>query len=58
MAYTCVLAPSHECDGCGECEERKQSRDEWLWEKQEEEYDNYKDLEYERYLERSEKEWT
>lgn len=23
MAYTCVLAPSHECDGCGECEEEK-----------------------------------
>lgn len=54
MAYTCVLAPSHECDGCGECEERKQSREEWLWEKQEEEYDKYRDDEYERFLERSE----
>lgn len=23
MAYMCVLAPSHECDGCQECEEDK-----------------------------------
>jgi hypothetical protein len=21
MAYMCVLAPSHECDGCQECEQ-------------------------------------
>jgi len=24
MAYMCVLAPSRECDGCEECEDRRQ----------------------------------
>ena len=27
MAYTCVLAPSHECDGCQECEENENKYD-------------------------------
>ena len=53
MAYMCVLRPSCECDGCEECEEERKSKEQWLWEKQEEEYDNYRDMEYERYLERS-----
>lgn len=47
MAYMCVFNHKHECDGCGECEEERMSKKEWLWEKQEEEYDNYRDREYE-----------
>ena len=27
MAYTCVLAPSLECDGCQECEQDKRHYD-------------------------------
>ena len=27
MAYTCVLAPSHECDGCQECEQNNRQYD-------------------------------
>ena len=27
MAYTCVLAPSLECDGCQECEQDKRQYD-------------------------------
>jgi len=27
MAYTCVFAPSIECDGCGECEEDRTKYD-------------------------------
>lgn len=27
MAYTCVIAPSLECDGCGICEECKPKYD-------------------------------
>ena len=45
MAYTCVLAPSHECDGCQECENEHKSKAEWLWEKQEAEYDSRRDSE-------------
>ena len=48
MAYTCVLAPSHECDGCQECEETKTQYDR-RWDC---EYDN--DEEYCRYLEKEE----
>lgn len=44
MAYTCVLAPSHECDGCQECEETKRDPDPW-----DEDYD--RDDDYCRYLE-------
>lgn len=33
MAYICVLAPSHECDGCQECEDRY-----------DEEYDDFDEL--------------
>lgn len=54
MAYMCVLRPSHECDGCEECEEERKDKQNWLWEKQEEEYDYYRDEEYISYLERSE----
>lgn len=43
MAYTCVLAPSRECDGCQECENEHKSRADWLWEKQEAEYDGRRD---------------
>lgn len=44
MAYTCVLAPSRECDGCQECEETKRGPDPW-----DEDYD--RDDDYCRYLE-------
>ena len=44
MAYMCVLAHSHECDGCGECEERKPDPYDYI------EYDN--DEEYCRQCER------
>ena len=47
MAYTCVLAPSHECDGCQECEQGNRPSKRW-----DEEYDN--DEEYTRYIEREE----
>ena len=47
MAYTCVFIPSHECDGCGECQENEDTRDP-RWDK---EYDN--DEEYVRELERN-----
>ena len=48
MAYTCVLAPSHECDGCQECEQTNDKYDP-RWDR---EYDN--DEEYCRYLEKEE----
>ena len=48
MAYTCVLAPSHECDGCQECEQGKRPDPRW-----DEEYDH--DEEYTRFIEREEK---
>lgn len=47
MAYTCVLVPSHECDGCQECEQGNRPSKRW-----DEEYDN--DEEYTRYIEREE----
>ena len=43
MAYTCVLAPSHECDGCQECEQVNNRPDPW-------DYDE--DEDYCRYVER------
>lgn len=47
MAYTCVLAPSIECDGCGECDERRKSDEEQMrWDRYEAEYDYYKEEEY------------
>lgn len=51
MAYMCVLAPSHECDGCQECEEKRMTKEEWLWNKQEAEYDSYRDESYLRSIE-------
>lgn len=46
MAYMCVLASNHECDGCQECEDtNKQYDPRWDCE-----YDH--DEEYCRYLER------
>lgn len=45
MAYTCVLAPSHECDGCMECEENRRGPDPY-----DEDYDE--DEEYCRYCDR------
>ena len=48
MAYMCVLAPSHECDGCQECESTKRKYDP-RWDA---EYDN--DEAYTRYIEREE----
>lgn len=55
MAYMCVLRPSCECDGCEECEEQKKSKEELMrWDRYEDEYDKYRDDEYERFLERSE----
>lgn len=48
MAYTCVLAPSHECDGCQECENTNSNYDH-NWDV---EYDH--DEEYTRYTEREE----
>ena len=48
MAYTCVLAPSHECDGCQECEDRK-TEDDW-----DGDFDRKRDDAYLRYLEREE----
>ena len=50
----CVLAPSKECDGCEECEEERKSSRDLLWDKQEDEYDYYKEEAYISYLERSE----
>lgn len=50
----CVLRPSCECDGCEECEEERKDKKDWLLEKQEAEYDYYRDEEYISYLERSE----
>ena len=44
MAYMCVLAPSVECDGCEECMEHLPDKEYMRrWEKQEEEYDSYKE---------------
>lgn len=48
MAYTCVLAPSRECDGCEECESITRY-DRW---DDDSEYDRYKDKEYIREEER------
>lgn len=47
MAYTCIYAPSHECDGCGDCDKDRDCPDEWA-----EEYDE--DEEYCRYCDRME----
>lgn len=45
MAYTCVLAPSRECDGCGECEKNRKSIEDLMrWNRYDEEYDNYRDI--------------
>lgn len=52
MAYTCVLNHTEECNGCQECERQKKSKEQLRWEKYEEEYDRYRDAEYENYLER------
>ena len=46
MAYTCVLAPSYECDGCQECEDIRKSKEQQRWEKCEAEYDYYRDEAY------------
>ena len=49
MAYPCVLAPSHECDGCQECEEK---RPDPIWDRdydEDEEYCRYVEREGERY---------
>ena len=35
MAYRCILAPSRECDGCMECEDRQDYDPRW-----DSEYDN------------------
>lgn len=48
MAYMCVLAPSRECDGCGECEENRDKPDK-RWDL-EADYDD----EYCRYCDREE----
>ena len=53
MAYMCALRPSKECDGCEECMEERKSKEQLRWEKQEEEYDYYRDEEYIKHLERS-----
>lgn len=47
MAYRCVLAPSLECDGCGECEQEAKPDKRWDCE-----YDN--DEEYCRFCEKEE----
>lgn len=53
MAYTCVLNHKRECDGCEECETQHKSKEETMrWDRYEEEYDHYRDNEYEKYLER------
>ena len=44
MAYTCVFAPSHECDGCDQCRQDEEWRPDPRWDC---EYDN--DEEYCRY---------
>ena len=55
MAYMCVLNHTTECDGCEFCkEERKRKEDLMRWDRYEEEYDHYRDMEYERHFERSE----
>lgn len=48
MAYMCVLATNHECDGCQKCEDTNRNYDP-RWDV---EYDH--DEEYCRYLEREE----
>ena len=47
MAYMCVLAPSHECDGCQECEEHEEEYDNSDFER-----DYERDEAYISYLER------
>lgn len=46
MAYTCVLAPSHECDGCQDCEDIRKSKEQQRWDKYEAEYNYYRDEAY------------
>lgn len=50
MAYMCVLAPSHECDGCQECED-KQNYEEDDWDG---DYDKWRDDQLLNHLERRE----
>ena len=53
MAYQCVLNHTEECNGCQECERQKKRNEERMrWDRYEEEYDHYRDAEYEDYLER------
>ena len=47
MAYMCVLNHTEECNGCQECERQRKSKEQLRWEKYEEEYDRYRDAEYE-----------
>ena len=54
MAYMCVLAPSHECDGCEECMEYQPDKEYMRrWEKAEAEYDYYREEEFIREAERN-----
>ena len=54
MAYMCVLAPSHECDGCEACKEDMTDKEYMRrWVKMEEEYDNYREEEYMKEAERN-----
>jgi len=46
MAYMCVLAPSHECDGCMECQEGYDEEFDLRWD------DDYAD--FRRHYERDE----
>lgn len=43
MAYTCVLAPSLECDGCGECECEHGERPDARWDLETDYDDKYCD---------------
>ena len=58
MAYRCIMAPSHECDGCMECKEYDEYRDEFedrfLDEDPTHDADAWKEECYIRELERSE----
>lgn len=50
MAYTCVLAPSHECDGCQECEQGARPDARWDCEyDNDEDYCRFADKEDEQY---------
>lgn len=48
MAYMCVLAPSHECDGCMECEDHKAED----YSNEDFERDSYRDEAYIRSIEK------